>query len=214
MHYERHIIRNFPKHYPFWKKIVANLAFFIFGTIIHKRKNALNKEDIRHSKRILQPGDIILIGELHRASHLIIGGPITHATIYLGNSLVVHAIADGVETDHLYDIFCEYDTMIILRSTDSKLAPGNYKKKIKNVLNYALSQLGKPFDFEFETDKKKLYCSELIYNAFENAEISTGIKKSAIAKHLHPLKYVNKHFQIIFLSHNLKLVNGEIACML
>ncbi len=211
MHYEKHIIRNFPKNYPFWKKILANIAFFVFGTIIHHRKNLLNKKDIRQAKKILKKGDIILVGGLRRLTSLIIRGAVTHSMIYLGHNRIIHAIADGVEIDHLYDVFCEYDTLAILRSTDHHLNPKIYRKKIEKVLEYAKSKIGKPYDFEFKAGKKEFYCTELLYFSFKKARIDTGVQLTRKKLPLHPSKFINNHFQIILLSHNLKLVNGEIV---
>lgn len=210
MHYERHIIRNFPENYPLWKKILANIIFYIGGTIIHHRKNLLSKQDIKKTKKILRPGDIILVGGLRRISSLIIKGPVTHAMFYIGYNRIIHAVVDGVEIDHLYDIFCEYDTVAVLRSIDSLHDSKKYSKKIKKALSYTHEQLGKPFDFEFTNDNKKLYCSELIYRTFKNAGLDPGFTVSDKHKTIHPLKFINNHFHLLFLSHNLKLVNGKI----
>lgn len=210
MHYERHIIRNFPKNYPYWKKVLANIIFFVFGTIIHHRKNLLNKEDIRRAKSLLKKGDIILVGGLRRLSSFIIKGPVTHSMIYLGHNRVIQAVIDGVEIDHLYEIFCEYDTMIILRATEHHLNPKKYHKKIEKIIEYAKSKIGKPYDFEFKTTKKGFYCTELLYFAFQKAHLDSGVQLLRKNAPLHPLKFINNHFNTIFLSHNLKLVNGEI----
>lgn len=214
MHYEKHIIRNFPKNYPFWKKILANLTFFVFGTIIHQRKNLLNKSDIRKAKKALRPGDIILVGGLRRLTSLIIRGPVTHSLIYLGNNRVIHAIADGVETDHLYEVFCEYDTMTILRSIDNRLNPKTYRKKIQTTLDYAKAQLGKPYDFEFSSGKKGFYCTELLYCSFKKGNIETGLEMKKKKLPIHPMEFINNNFHIIFLSHNLKLINGQVKNMI
>jgi hypothetical protein len=210
MHYERHIIRNFPKNYPYWKKVLANLAIFIFGTIIHHRKNLLNKQDIGNAKKLLNPGDIILVGGLRRLSSYVIKGPVTHSMIYLGHNHVIHAVIDGVETDSLYEIFCEFDTMVILRTVDHLLAPKTYNKKIKKLIEYAKSKIGKPYDFEFEPSKTKFYCTELLFYAFKEAGIDTGLQLVRKKMPLNPSQFINNHFNTIFLSHNLKLVNGEI----
>lgn len=210
MHYERHIIRNFPKNYPYWKKALANILFFVFGTIIHNRKNLLNKKDIRLAKSLLKRGDIILVGGLRRLSSFVIRGPVTHSMIYIGHNRVIQSVMDGVEIDHLYEIFCEYDTMIILRATEHHLNPKNYHKKIEKIIEYAKSNIGKPYNFEFKTTKKGFYCTALIYSAFKKAHIDPGVKIKNKGMPLHPLKFVNNNFYTIFLSHNLKLVNGEI----
>lgn len=210
MHYERHIIRNFPKNYPYWKKVLANIVFFIIGTIIHHRKNLLNKKDIRLAKSLLKKGDIILVGGLRRLFSVVLREPVTHSMIYLGHNRVIQAVIDGVEIDHLYEIFCEYDTMIILREIEHRLNPQIYHKKIEKIIEYTKSKIGKPYDFEFKTSKKRFYCTELLYFAFQKAHLDTGLQLLRKKAPLHPLKFINNHFDIIFLSHNLKLVNGEI----
>jgi uncharacterized protein YycO len=214
MHYEKHIIRNFPKNYPYWKKALANLMFFVFGTIIHHRKNLLNKHDIKRAKRLLKQGDIILVGGLRRLSSYVIRGPVTHSMIYLGHNRVIHAVADGVEIDHLYEIFCEYDTMMILRTVDHRLAPKTYHKKIKKLIEYTKSKIGKPYDFEFEPSKTKFYCTELLFYALEHAGINTGLQLVRKKMPLSPTQFISNHFHIIFLSHNLKLVNNEVKSMI
>lgn len=195
MHYNYHLIRNFPKNYPFYKKIWANLIFCIGKTIIHRRKNLLNQADRSAAEKLLHRGDIVLVGGLRRFSSLIIKGPITHAMIYIGKKQFVHAVCDGVETDSLQAIFREYDTMIIIRS--KHVAPSRLNKAI----SFALAKIGTPFDFEFKRDKKKFYCSELIINAFDYAKIPTGISVSTSP--VHPRFFINRHFSVIFRSHNL-----------
>ena len=195
MHYNYHLIKNFPKHYPLWRKVLANLIFCIGKTIIHRRKNFLNQQDRAAAEKLLRKGDVVLVGGLRRFSSLIIKGPITHAMIYIGKQSFVHAVCDGVEADSLQAIFREYDTMIILRP--KRISPSRLNKAVK----FALGRIGIPFDFEFKRDKKKIYCSELILYAFAHANISTVIGKNRSP--VHPHLFINRHFSIIFRSHNL-----------
>jgi len=195
--YHRHIIKNFPKHYSFWKKVVANLLFFFGATIIKERKNLLTEDDFKNAKKVLEKGDVILVGGLKRLSSLIIKGPVTHSIIYTGWNCAVHSIADGVVTIHLHDLLCEYDTMLILRHKKAN------RKKIRKVIAYAFEQVGRPYNFEFNLNKNKFYCTELVYYAFKNAGLEIGVnKKGGI---LRPIDLIKGEFVPIFKSHNLKI---------
>lgn len=44
-----------------------------------------------------------------------------------------------------------------------------YEKLIPEALKFGLSQLGRPYDHEFINDNEAYYCSELIYDAFMEA---------------------------------------------
>ncbi len=195
MQYQYHIIRNFPKNYPWWKKTIANLIFFFGSTIIHPRKNLLSNDDLKSAKKLLKKGDIVLVGGLRRLSSMIIHGPITHAMMYIGHRRFIHAICDGVGIDSLHKIFCEYDTMAILRPKTTS------KEKIKKAIAFALSKIGTPFDFEFKNDQKKFYCSELVNDSLKFAKIKTGLSKTN--NQIHPKLFINSHFKKIFHSHNL-----------
>jgi uncharacterized protein YycO len=200
MHYERHIIKNFPKNYPSIKKIWANIIFFIGGTIIHPRKNHLKRTDLKRAKKVLKKGDIILVGGLRRVSKLAISpkGCITHSMMYLGYRSFIHSIGDGVEIDGMHDIFCEYDTMIVLRTKNRP------KAKIAKLLKTAKELLGTPYDFEFSKDNNKLYCTEFVYKCYKKSGLKTGIPKGT-----HPIRpenFLNSSFEIVFTSHNLEII--------
>lgn len=177
---------------------MANIMFFVGGTIIHHRENLLTDADLKRAKKSLKAGDVVLVGGHRRFSSLVIKGPVTHAMLYIGSRRFVHAVVDGIEIDSLHAVFCEYDTMVILRAIDAD------KNKIKKALKFALSRVGVPFDFEFNNNPEAFYCSELILRAFRDAGIKTGLRVSGTSP-IHPMKFVNKHFRIVFLSHGLEL---------
>lgn len=179
------------------------MVFFFGATIIHHRSNLLTEGDLKEAKRVLKKGDVILVGGLKRLSSLAIKGPVTHTILYIGWNCAIHSIADGVVTIHLHDLLCEYDTMIILRHKKAT------KKQIKKVINYAFSKIGKPYDFEFNLKKDKFYCTELVYHAFKAAGLEIKVRnKNKIIK---PVHLIEKDFEIVFKSHNLKInKNGKI----
>ncbi|MFH0701259.1 MAG: YiiX/YebB-like N1pC/P60 family cysteine hydrolase [Candidatus Woesearchaeota archaeon] len=212
-----HLITNFPRRYPTYKKIFANIVYFISGIVIHKRRNLLSHKDLLKARMLLRKGDILLVGNLRELSHLFITGPLTHALIYIGGRKFVHAIADGVQYTTLHHLFTEYDTMIILRLPKS--VPFR-KKKIMAAIKHAEEQIGKPYDFDFTSDKNKFFCTELVNSAYTHAGHDTGlhtmeqfrtfkekIEKVVISaiKALHPEKFIEGNFDIIFMSHNIEL---------
>ncbi len=199
MDYSHHVIHNFPENYPWWKKAFANILFFIGGMVIHDRKNLLNNWDFIRSTHTLRKGDVVLVGSLRRLSSYVIEGPVTHGLLYIGKRRFIHAIGDGVEYVSLHDFFCEYDTMVILRSKKAN------REEISRIIECAKKQVGKPYDYEFTRDAEKFYCTELIEYVYEKAGCSCGVKKEKICT---PVDFINDTFKIKFLSHNLRR-NGE-----
>ena len=210
-----HWISHFPERYPFYKKLFANLIFFITGIIIHPRKNQLNHFDLIKARLLLRKGDVVLWGNLREVATLFIHGPSTHASIYLGRRKFVEAVFDGVQINILHHFFTQYDTMIILR------LPKKTKKKrkiIKLAIHHALEQVGKPYDFDFSGRSNKFFCSELVNYAYLKAKHNTKlrsigrfkksqglIRKMILASRaLHPISFAEKgNFDIVYVSHNL-----------
>ncbi|PIZ76630.1 hypothetical protein COY05_00625 [Candidatus Peregrinibacteria bacterium CG_4_10_14_0_2_um_filter_38_24] len=59
MNYKYHLIINFPKDYPWYKKVYANVLFFFSGMIIHPRDNWLTQADLRGAHKLLKKGDVV-----------------------------------------------------------------------------------------------------------------------------------------------------------
>ena len=212
-----HWITNFPKHYPFYKKLSANILYFFTGIIIHPRKNLLSHQDLIKARLILRKGDIALLGNLRETSALFIRGSVTHTALYTGRRRFIHAIGDGVEYVSLHHLFTEYDTMVVLR-----LPRATNKKKsiIKKAISYAHSQLGKPYDFDFKKGIDKIFCTELINESYRHAGHDTKLRtitkvksfEDKILKYistatfaLRPEQFMESNFDIVFLSHNLRV---------
>jgi len=85
--------------------------------------------------------------------------------------------------------------------------------------------LGKPYDFEFSHEKERFYCSELINHIFKKSGHQTNlsnfgrfrgrlgkIEKKIITarKALHPDKFTQGNFKVVFLSHNLIMSNKKL----
>lgn len=211
MNYQHHIIHNFPENYPFWAKVWANLIFFVGGIIIHHRNNLLTKKDLKYAKKTLRKGDLVLVGCLSKASHIFINTPLTHAMIYIGNRTFVHSIGDGVETAGLHEVFCTYDSMMILKLNK------RYKKAAGKMVKYAKNQIGKPYAFDFKLSQKKFFCSALIHYSLKAAGLNPKSfekthHKSLFRPHvLHPMDYIGGGFKIAFYSHNLDVKGKKVT---
>lgn len=126
----------------------------------------------------LCPGDIILTRNKGYVSNLFIPGFWTHAGIYLGNANlrsqyfkgrfdnsipknfdVIEALSEGVVFSTFYKS-SRADNIAILRPTISK-------SEIEKVIEQALAQVNKSYDFNFNLNSDSLiYCTELIYQTY------------------------------------------------
>ncbi len=219
-----HLITNFPKEYPFYKKIIANVMYFITGIVINPRKNLLTYKDMVRTKFKLRKGDIVLCGNFRELSSLFLQGPLTHATLYVGKREFIEAVGDGVRYASLYHLFTKYDTLAIMR------VPLFYKgrrKIIKDAIQFALTQIGKPYNFEFSRGSRKLFCTELVNYAYQKAHYDTKLKNFGrfsgggteimqrvvtATRALQPVTFLEKgNFKIVFLSHNLEMKEQKLV---
>jgi hypothetical protein len=208
-----HIVKNFPKNAPLWKKILSNVVFQIGVTKITSRKNLLTPKDYRAVKKMLRRGDVILVGQHKRVIKYLIPGPVTHVALCTSHCRFVHATVDGVEKITLKEIINEYDTLIVLRPRTDK----DGKKVIQNSIKYAKKQIGKPFNFFFTDDTDIFFCTQLVHNAYHQAGFETGFsnyvkpqqnivnKLIKIKTPLQPVDFVKGNFDQLYLSNNLNI---------
>lgn len=217
-----HLIHNFPKGYVWYKKAFANFVYFISGIIIHHRKNSLTHKDIIKAKHKIRKGDVVLVANHRDLSSLAITGIATHAMLYLGHRKFIGAEGDGVTLSTWHHVATEYDVLIILRIPRFI---ENRKSKIREACVFAEKQLGKPYDFFFESDYAKYFCTELVNTAFHHAKFHTGlssvkpshnvlkkIEKKIFSgtQALKPDQFLTSNFDIVFISHNLEYNNGKL----
>ena len=87
------LIKNFPKDYPTYKKIIAQIEFLFADFYLTNRKNLLSDADILDIRRKLKKGDIILSGNLRTIFGKLLREPVTHASIYIGKKKIIQARA-------------------------------------------------------------------------------------------------------------------------
>jgi len=217
-----HLIKNLPNGYPVYKRLTDNVIFFLTRIILHPRKSQLTHKDLLKATMTLKKGDIILVGNLRTAFHLLVTEPVTHSGFYVGNRRFIHSMADGVSYISLYKIFRDYDTLAILRM------PEKIKKQdkiIEKAIEYATSQYGKPYDFDFRKGPQAFFCTELVNESFLAAGYNTKLTsvkrpKKVIKKMqtyftgsvdaLHPINFLKSNFKVVYTSHNLECKKGTL----
>jgi len=116
-------------------------------------------EDVREILNTLKPGDILIRRYNHYISGLLIPGYFTHAAIYIGDNKIIHAVGEGVISEDIIT-FCRCDDVAIIRCLN--------KDMIDYAINFAKHELGKGYDFNFNTDNPdEYYCTEFVYDAFQ-----------------------------------------------
>ena len=218
---EFYLIRNFPKNYPLYKKVFANIAFFFSRLIIHRRENKLSFKDLFKANLKLRRGDIVICGEQETIFSKIIGDAVNHAVIYVGKRRFVEATGKGVSYISFHKLFTYYNSFIILRTIK-----GTRHKVIRKAINWAKNQVGKPYNYEWKNKNKAYFCSELTNEAYLEAgyitklrsfspprslklKIQTKITNAAAA--LRPARMVKGNFRIILVSHNLEIKGKKIS---
>jgi len=133
-----------------------------FGSVSYK----VNGEDFRSITNVVQEGDILLRAYIHYVDGMVIPGFYSHAAYFSGKTdkspqTIIHSMAEGVFEEDLFT-FLRCDYVIILR-------PNLEKEEIPIVTDKIRSQLGTPYDFNFNfSDIKSFSCTELIYYGFES----------------------------------------------
>ena len=124
--------------------------------------------DIEKLMKMLKSGDVLLRGYNKYLDGKFIPDEkgYSHAGLYIGNNQVVHAISPCVEKCHMID-FCEADRVMVLRPEDGQTI----------AIATAIGKIGLPYDFDYKTDKGKLYCFELIATCYPNANVQTHVVK-------------------------------------
>ena len=151
-------------------------------------------EDIERIMDLIKPGDVLLRGYNKYLDGKFIPDEkgYSHAGIYVGKNMVVHAVSPCVKKCHVID-FCEADRIMVLKPEAGQVM----------ATATAIGKMGLPYDFDYKTDRGKLYCFELISTCYPQANIKTytvkkffGLikRKCYIAKSI----YGNPYFRELF----------------
>ncbi len=209
---DQHIVTNFPADFPIYKKYLSNITFWISQIPLSWKRSKLWKKDIQKLKTSIKTGDIILCGNYHEASVLLIPGIVTHVIGHTQYWRCIHATGHGVSYISIKKICRTYDSYILIRP--------NWKTKDQSYsfIQYLISQIWKPYDFFFGTENVDTYfCSKLInewlllsnYDSWLVSiypfrdEIDKIIDPITIHRALTPADFLSGNFDIITHSSNI-----------
>ena len=143
---------------------------------------------------ILRKGDVLVRGYNKYLDGKFIPDKLgySHAGLYIGKTQVVHAVSPCVEKCHVID-FCEADRILILRPDQGQTMASAT----------AIGKIGLPYDFDYKSDRGKLYCFELIATCYPHANVKTHLVKKFLGLvkrncYLAKSIYLNPHFKPIF----------------
>lgn len=123
-------------------------------------------QKVHELMKMLKPGDVILRGYSHYLDGFFIPNSLkfSHASIYMGDGRIIHAIAEGVSETNLIE-FTRCDRIAVFRP----------KKGMKKAMKKAQDFLDEntPYDFGYTKGESELYCFELCGECYNMLQIPT-----------------------------------------
>lgn len=127
----------------------------------------LSEQDLQTLKRTLQPGDVIQCGN---------DGSFIHGVFYVGNDVIIHALAEPMNGKRLIGVVKETLTAYTTRVARDQivvLRPRWTPAKLKTAVAFAEAQVGKGYDTLFLTESPdRFYCTELVYKILTTAKVA------------------------------------------
>lgn len=149
------------KIYSGWSKLLTWFGDLYFATEPPKIKAC----HIRQLEQIVQVGDILCRRYTYYLDSHFIKGKYSHSGIYIGNHLMVHSVAEGVEKIDIIDFVKDSDGFIVVRP------PAGVN--VEAMISFAIAQIGKPYDFMFNKQTKNdFYCHELTFYSLMSGSIA------------------------------------------
>ena len=105
---------------------------------------------------------------------------------------VIEAIGDEVQMNTLATFFRRSGDTTAIRNITVTRVRKEYKQLINKATNYAIRQIGQPYDQEFLLDNGSWYCSELLYSSFKKANNENDFFE------LNPMTFKNPETQTFF----------------
>jgi uncharacterized protein YycO len=147
--------------------VIIALIILVIVSIFVVRNSSLPAISIQVD--MLQPGDILFVDLYKGWSH---GGYWDHLALYLGNYAVVEATFNGGVCYTPVEVFLERDKPAEISAKRLKDMPSR-EEIIQKAIEYALEQIGKPFDFTatatfpLKLNEENQSCAELIWRAYK-----------------------------------------------
>lgn len=177
------------------KKIVdffGNIRIYKGGIVLWGQSAYhINGTDQRRVLSILEPGDIVFRRYSHYLGSLVVPGYWSHCGIYIGENNIIHAAGGGVTLDDILT-FMRADSIAVLRCTDVGLTLNAIDYSEEQYLNQV------PYDYNFKAENDALYCSEMVWEAFDRPECPRIMEQFILPD---DLLYVKEFETIIDIKH-------------
>lgn len=122
--------------------------------IIHPDQHKVKGKDVRVVLDIVEPGDILLRRFDGYLNTICTPGFFGHASVYLGNDEIGHAIGTGTCTEDILD-FCRCDAVAVLE------LEGSDRERIVTQARL-LSSMHIGYDYDFLGTNDTYYCTEYV----------------------------------------------------
>jgi len=123
--------------------------------------------DLQALREHTVPGSVVLTHtDYNLLNKVCIPGRWEHAAMVVNKDHVIEATGKGVHVTSFEDLLSHCDDICILEPTFASPA------MMDKAVDYAMAQLGKPYDFEFDYQLEggqAFYCSELVWSSYDNA---------------------------------------------
>lgn len=116
----------------------------------------------REAINVLKPGDVLVRKYKCYLDGWFIPGEYSHSAIYVGDGVIVHAVAEDVQEIDVID-FLRCDGFCILRQGDERIA--------SDAAEMARSLVGAHYDFSFRDDNGDYYCHEMTAVCYAEMQI-------------------------------------------
>jgi len=111
-------------------------------------------------KKDIMPGDVFVTSKRFELSSIFIPGEFSHVALYLGEDILIEAVAKGVAYTSLPYFCFSKDRIAVMRPL---FITGQDRVKIESK-----KYIGIPYDFYFEKTVEAFYCSELVYTILKH----------------------------------------------
>ena len=152
-----------------WIKLVTwfgSIKVFKFPMFIvyDPSEYLMDGKHVYDAVKTLKPGDIVLRGFTNYADGYFVDDPhgYSHGSVYVGDSTIVHAVANGVSEIHVVD-FMRCDRICIIRPKSGQ------DEAIKLAHKFVEENI--PYDFYFKNNCSALYCFELCARCYPDLDI-------------------------------------------
>jgi len=120
----------------------------------------------REAMKMLRPGDVVVRRYCNYLDGWFIPGDYSHSGIYVGDGMIIHAVAEDVQYIDVID-FLRCDGFCVLRQSSANDA--------LKAVEMARTLVGSHYDFSFRDDNGAFYCHELVAICYS----ALGIQKKS-----------------------------------